>query len=301
MTQLVFAQFDYGFNFNKAGSAGLQFLKIGIGARETAMGQAAGSMTENSSSVFWNPAGVGFSNGMQMMVTHQQWLVDSRVDAVAMTLPVKSLVVGLSAVNFAIKEYEETTAMAPYGTGNMIRAGDMLVGLTVARRFSDKLSIGGQIKWVQEVLDDRTFDNILFDIGTIYKTGFRNLQLGFAFQHYGPDMKIADLLFRTPLLFRVSAVDDVFRWKNQRLTLAAELIHPTDNNEIINIGLEYELLNMIALRGGYRVNVDEGNLSFGFGINPPAVIGVGTHFDYSMVSFGNIFGEIHQFTLSFTL
>ena len=64
---------------------------------------------------------------------------------------------------------------------------------------------GGQIKYVREKLDDESFDNFLFDIGTIYHTGWRDLRLGFALQHFGPDMKFINKTFRTPLLFRVGA------------------------------------------------------------------------------------------------
>jgi len=301
LTQATFAQFDYGFTLSKSGSAGLQFLKIGIGSRECAMGQAAGSLVDDVNALFWNPGGLGFVSGMQATVHHVNWIAGSRVDAAGLVIPIKSFTLGLSAINFGIDEFEETTAMFPNGTGTMVRAGDMMVGIALARRFSDKLSLGGQVKWVQEVLDDRSLNNVLFDIGTTYWTGFHHLRLGFVLQHFGPDMRLADQQFRTPLLFRVSAADDLLSSKLQRLTMVAELVHPTDANELINLGLEYELLKILALRCGYRTNVDEGDLTFGVGIVTPQIIGVGVRFDYAMSSYGSIFGDVHQFSIGIEL
>src|SRR5690606_23192726 len=205
-----FAQFDYGFDFSKAGSAGLQFLKIGVGARETALGEAVSAVVQDANSVFWNPAGLAYIEKREMIVTHNQWLVDSRHNAAVIAYPLGEFAIALSAVQLSINEFEETTAIQPDGTGRMVKAGDLMIGLSAARRFTDRLAIGLQIKYVQEKLDEYSIDNILFDIGTIYYTGFRQLKLGFSLQHFGPDMKLVNQDFRTPLLFRVSAADEIF-------------------------------------------------------------------------------------------
>jgi len=295
--QLVQAQFDYGFDFTKAGSAGLQFLKIGVGAREAAMGEAFVGLSKDVNSVFWNVAGIGFVTNRQLTFSHSNWLVESTHDAFAVALPVKSFVVGLSAISFKIQDFEETTVLEPHGTGNMVGAGDYLLGLAVARRYTDKLTIGLQLKYVQEVLANRSFSNILFDIGTIYHTGFRDLKLAFALQHFGPDMTLADQQFRTPLLFRVGASDNIFATDLQRLIISAELVHPTDANEWINIGMEYTLINILALRAGYQTNDQEQRLTTGFGVLVPNIGKVGTSFDYAYISFGEIFGATHRFTI----
>jgi len=298
--QSAWAQFDWGFNFTKAGSAGLQFLKIGIGGRESAMGEAFTSLSDDVNAVFWNVAGIGFVTGPQFTFSHTNWLVESTHDAFALAFPVRSFVVGLSAISFQIKEFEETTVLKPNGTGNMVGAGDYLVGLSVARRYTDKLTIGLQIKYVQEVLDNRSFENLLFDIGTIYHTGFHDLKLAFTLQHFGPDMVLADQQFRTPLLFRVGASDKIFTTDLHQMIASAELVHPTDANEWINIGAEYVFMNIFALRGGFQANDKEQRLTTGFGLQIPAIGKIGSTFDYAYVSFGEIFGATHRFTMRLT-
>ncbi len=291
------AQLDYGFDFSKSGTAGLQFLKIGIGAKETAMGEAVASLVNNANSVFWNPSGIAFIENYEVSLSHNSWLASSKHNSAVFAFPLMSFVFAVSAATLQIKEFEETTALMPDGTGRMVSAGDYVFGLAAARRFTDRLSIGLQVKYVHEKLDDYSINNVLFDVGAVYATGFRDLTLGFSLQHFGPDMRLLNQDFRTPLLFRLSASDKLMINEDFVLTGAAELVHPTDNNEWVNIGVELQLLKYVALRGGHRINVDEGKWSFGLGITPPIFGGISTRFDYAFVLSENIFDNVHRFSV----
>lgn len=293
----VFAQFDFGFDFTKAGSAGLQSLKIESGARERALAGAVSSVVDDANAIFWNVAGIGYVHDFQLFASHSNWLVDSRHITLAAAYPVGPVVVGVSLMSMQINDFEETTALNPLGTGRMVSAGDISIGIGIARQFTDKLFIGGQIKYVQQKLDDLTFDNFLFDIGTIYNTGWRNLRLGFALQHFGADMKFINTTIRTPLLFRMSAADDIISLENFRATLMIELVHPTDNDEWLNLGGEFIILKVLALRAGYRFLNDEGNLSVGAGIQYPMLSLSNIKVDYAFTSYTQVFNDIHTITI----
>lgn len=297
---ISYCQYNYGFDFSKTGSAGLQFLKIGVGARESAMGEAVAASVRDANAVFWNPAGLAYVDNYQAVFSHNNWLVDSRQIAASAAFPLGSFSLAVSAESFAINDFEETTVSNPEGTGRMVSAGDILIGVAAARRFTDRLSIGGQIKYVREKLDEYSMGNVLFDVGALYTTGFRNLRLGFALQHFGPDMKLVNQSFRTPLLFRVNATDEIVDFSNLSLTAAFELVHSTDNVEVVNIGTELKLYQMIFFRGGYRVNTDEGKMSLGFGVISPEVSGMNLKFDYSFVRSELVFQDIHRITVGFS-
>lgn len=318
-TSNVFAQFDFGFDFSKAGSAGLQSLKIEAGARERGLGGAVTAVVNDANAIFWNVAGIGYVKDFELYASHSNWLVDSKHITFAAAYPAGPVVVGVSLMSMQINDFEETTALQPLGTGRMVSAGDISIGIGIARQFTDKLFIGGQIKYVQQKLDDLTFDNLLFDIGTIYNTGWRNLRLGFALQHFGPDMKFINKTVRTPLLFRVSAADDIFSSDNFLATFMIELLHPTDNNEWLNIGGEFVLFNALALRAGYRFRFiddeshltdenklseeptigssDQGNLSFGVGVKSPVLGLSNIKVDYAFTSYTQVFEDIHTITV----
>lgn len=292
-----FAQLDYGFDFSKSGTAGFQFLKIGTGAKETAMGEAVTSLVNDANSVFWNPSGIAYIENYQLSFSNNNWLVNSKYNSAVFAFPVVSFVFAVSAAAFQINEFEETTALMPDGTGRMVSAGDYVFGLAAARRFTDRLAIGLQIKYVLEKLDDYSIDNLLFDVGAIYNTGFRDLTLGFSLQHFGPDMRLLNQDFRTPLMFKLSASDKLNISDDFIITGAAELVHPTDNNEWVNVGLDMQIIKYFALRGGYRINVDEGKWSFGIGVTPPVIVGISTKIDYSYVLSEIVFDDIHRFSV----
>ncbi|MEW6193607.1 MAG: PorV/PorQ family protein [Bacteroidota bacterium] len=299
-SSILNAQYDYGFDFAKTGSAGLQFLKIGVGARESAMGEAVIASVKDVSAVFWNPAGLAYVTNYQATFSHNNWLVDSKQIAAALAIPFENFSIAISAVSFAINEFEETTVTNPEGTGRMVSAGDIVIGIAAAKMFTDHLSIGGQVKYVHEKLDDYSIDNVLFDIGALYYTGFRNLRLAFSLQHFGPDMKMVDQEYRTPLLFRLNATDEIFESTESSLTAAVELVHSTDNVEIVNLGTELKLYDYFFLRSGYRFNVDEGKFSVGFGVISPQVSGLNLKLDYSFVKSEIVFDDIHRFTVGIT-
>jgi len=296
----VQAQFDYGFDFSKAGSAGLQFLKIGVGARECAMGETASAIATDANAIFWNIGGIALSQKRQVYFSNSQWLVNSQHYAGSVVVPFGSYTVGLSLVSLAIQDYEETTVREPDGTGNMIGAYDIAAGIAVARRFTDKLSIGIQVKYVQEKLDTYSASDILFDVGALYFTGFRRLRLGFSLQHFGPDIKIADQSFRTPLLFRISAAEEVLNFERFQLSMACELVHPTDNKEWVNCGTELTLMKLLQLRAGYRFNQDEGSWTAGAGFRLDNLTFTNVRIDYAYMPFGEIFGDVHRISMGFT-
>lgn len=295
------AQWDYGFEFSKAGSAGLQFLKIGIGGRETAMGDAALATTMGVNAIFWNPAGIAYVGRAQAGFSHRNWLLDIRLSAAAAAVAWRKVgVLGISVIHMGVPEFQETTVLAQDGTGRMVHAGDLAVGLALARRFTNKLSMGGQVRYVREELDRDSFANVLLDFGAIYDTGFRHLRLSVAAQHFGPDIKFLRDKFRMPLLFRIGLADDLFHTGGNRLTLALDLLHPTDNRERVNVGVEYGLVDLLFLRGGYRGNSDLGAWSFGVGLRHQ-LLGFAGALDYSYADFGPIMGGVNTFSLTFGL
>jgi hypothetical protein len=299
MANIAVAQWDYGFDFSKAGTAGLQFLKIGVGARESAMGEAALGISKGANAIFWNPAGIAYVDQREATFSYTGWLLDMDLSATALTMSVRGIgTVGLSVIYMGVPEFQETTVQAQDGTGRMVSANDLGIGLAIARRFSDKLSMGGQVRYVKEQLDQDSFSNILLDIGAIYFTGFRHLNISVCAQQFGPDLKMLRDKFRMPLVFKVGLADDLINIEHQRLTLAIDLVHPTDNTERMNFGMEYSFFDWLFLRGGYRLNADLGNWSFGAGLKQ-SLIGVNGSVDYSYTDFGEIMGGVNRFTVSF--
>jgi hypothetical protein len=266
--------------FTKLGMSGAQFLKIGVG-RPTGMGDAFVAVADDASATYWNPAGIALIDKNEFLFNHIDWISDINHEYVAFVAPTTAGNFGFAVTALTMGDIEETTIDEEQGTGRTFTASDLCLGITYARRFSDKFSFGASAKVMQEQVWDMVSPGVAFDFGVHYNTGWRSLRLGMAISNFGPDVRFSgkqlqfdydpawewpwtrtplagELLTETyplPVLFRFGAAYDVLDTKNMRLTAAADLVHYNDVNEKVNLGLEYNIYGF-KLRGGYVLNTD---------------------------------------------
>jgi hypothetical protein len=193
------------------------------------------------------------------------------------------------------------------------------LGLGYAKQLTDQFSVGGQIRWVKQDLGEsmvpvintgvdtteKTVTNkltpLVFDFGTQFKTGIKSLVFGMSVRNFSAEMKYAEEGFQTPLVFNLgismNLMDLVGEMPfDQALYMSLDASHYRDHPEQIKVGLEYKILNMLSLRGGYMSAVDEGSgLSFGLGITK-----FGFAFDYSYTPFG-VFNKVQRMTARFSM
>jgi len=266
----------YAQEFAKVGTAGAQFLKIAVGARGIAMAEAFDAVCNDVSAIYWNPAGLTSIKSNSFLVAHANWIADIKYDAGAFARNFQGIgTIGLSFGYLSSGDIEETTVLQPQGTGRTFNTSNLMVGVSYARALTDKFSIGGNIKYVEERLQDEKATAWAVDIGTLYRTGFRSLRMGITIRNFGPELKFAGtyqdydngnwvidertgepeqkeyLPYHMPMTFKVSVAYDLLEQENNMLTLATDLVHPNDNVERLNVGAEWLLYKIIALRVGY--------------------------------------------------
>ena len=87
-------------------------------------------------------------------------------------------------------------------------------------------------------------------------------------------------------------------YKN-KLTVAADAIHPNDNYEAINAGIEYSFNNMLFLRAGYKSlfqKDSEEGFTLGAGLNYRLMSTVVLKIDYAYADFG-VLENVQRFSL----
>ncbi len=266
--------------FEKVGTVGAQFLKIGCGARGVAMGEAFVAVADDASSIYWNPAGIASIEGSQFTLNHATWPAEMSHEFAAYVFSYKFLpgVLGLSATVLQMDPMPEITEYRQEGTGYSFDAGSMAFGLTYANMFTDRFSFGVTLKWIHEGLADYSGETVLVDLGTLYNTGFRDIKIGMCFQNMGSGYTFRDGGKESPMpiTFKVGTSMPLFNTPVHRMIGSAEFNHPPDGAERVNVGAEYVYQKFgpnfeIALRGGYRFNRDEEGLTAGFGIKFPFV------------------------------
>jgi hypothetical protein len=325
--------------FAKVGTSGFQFLKIGVGARGVALGNAYTALADDPMAIFWNPAGIAQVEKFGLGGAVTQWPADIYISSAAAVYNLgKYGTIGASFSLMTTGLMNIVTVYNPGGNEGSFEVGDWVAGLTYARAMTDHFTVGVTFKLIRETLGNfesmglGNFEETVWaiDIGSYYNTGFKNLRVGMSIMNFGPeaqyqvdddldgeyDEDIRDGLDNDndgvfdedteeagvplPLIFRVGLAMDIFESENHKLTAVADMYHPPDNKENYNIGAEYWLFNMIALRGGYSIQMDEGGLCAGVGAKIDA-FGLGTVcLDYAYADLGVLSDMVHRMSFSLT-
>ena len=291
-------------DFNKGARTSLQFLKIGIGARQAALGEASIALVRDANGVFWNPANISGIESFEVSFSYVRWLADLNYTAgvVGYRLGRFGILSGYVA-SLDYGDIPESLVTSSSGsndtrTGNSFSGGDLMVGLTFAKEFTDRLSIGVGAKFIREELFSYSASTIAWDVGTNYDLGYKGIRLAMSAQNFGGAVEFLEQgsqaeSFDLPLVFRIGvSVDMISPSGNSLLTTAdghqlrvgLEAINTNDFSERFHLGAEYSFRDFVALRGGYRLNYDEGNLSLGFGLSP-RISDVNLRFDYAYVKY----------------
>ena len=302
---LISACFTFAQEFKKTGTAGFIFLEVPVSARSAALGEAAIALGDlNSDAIFINPGVLGFSPQIHSLsVSYANWIADIRHIASSYAFKTGAGVfsVGVNAFDFGtMPRTVKVGGQRVYDVLGTFSANALALSFGYSRQLTDKFSFGVALKYANEKIDIYHASNLLFDGGILYYTGFGSFRVAAAIQNFGTETKYRSDMFRMPTLFKLGAAMEVFGGYNEdyRVTAVFEAIHPNDNNERINVGVETSYQNMVTLRGGYKFFYDEETYSIGIGINPKLPVPITADFAY--VDFGRL-GDILRFTIQFGL
>jgi hypothetical protein len=193
----------------------------------------------------------------------------------------------------------------------------LAVGFGYAKQISDKFSIGGQIRYVRQDLGEsvvpvisdtdttsKTAKNelspLVFDFGTQFRTGLKSLVFGMSVRNFSKEVQYVEEGMQAPLVFTLGISMNIMDLigelpLDQELYVSIDASHHRDHPEQVKIGLDYKLMDILSLRGGYASNNDESGLSFGLGVSQ-----YGFAFDYAYTPFG-VFDKVQRMTVRFSL
>ena len=293
----------------RAGTASVQFLKIGVGARAGAMGESFVAVANDASALYWNPAGLSQFTDNQAMVSHTAWLVDIQHEFLGAVYHLSADdAVGLSVTNLHTEDMPVTTELQPLGDGTYFHYADLAVGLTYSRKMTSQFSFGGTVRFFEETLDVLKMRGTVIDMGTYYWTGLGSLRFSAVISNFGNQVSPSGTVrsldgssvsqfqqFSPPTVFRFGFALEPFENETHALTTSLQLNHPNDNSENLSMGAEYRYMKTFFVRAGYKMNVDEEGFSFGVGLAAnisPLALSV----DYGYAPFKNL-GGVHRITM----
>lgn len=293
----------------RAGISTAQFLKIGVGGRASALGDAFVAIANDASALYWNPAGLVQFNEDQIIFSHNKWVVDINHDFFGAVYHLdQTNAFGVAVTSLSMKDMPVTTEFSPFGTGEFFGFGDVAIAVTYSRKMTDQFSFGGTVRYIEETLDKLKMRGFMIDLGTFYWTGLGSTRFAVSVSNFGnqlaPDGEVVLIgkrkvtgwqSFSPPTIFRFGFAFEPYETEEHKLTTSIQLNHPNDNSENFSAGVEYNWNNILFLRGGYKFNVDEQNYSFGAGVNVPISFAQFT-FDYAYSNFARL-GSAHRFSI----
>lgn len=321
---LSLASTGYSGEFSRVGTAGAQFLKIGMGARYVAMGEASVACVNDAYAMYWNPAALTEISSSNLSLTNVDWISDVQLNHASFARSLGEYsAFGVSVTALSMGDIEVTTVQEPEGTGETFTASSYALCLGYARKFTDRFSAGISGKYIWERISEERASGFAFDFGTLFYTGFRSLRVGMNISNLGPEMKLegpeldayynpepnnpnydnvkAKLTvdpYDLPLTFRFGVAYDLVDSPESKFTVSMEAKHPNDNVQQASLGGEYRWKETFSLRGGYKLNYEEEGLTLGAGMKFKASKNTKLDISYAWADFSRL-SSVHRFSLGF--
>ena len=280
--------------FSAPGTSVFDFLKIGVGARALGMGEAFSAVSDDASSVYWNPGALCHAGENEISLMHLSWLEGIRYQFAGLALPLRNQAgLGFGVYYLAvdgIDTYDNTGGRLD-GTAAV---SDLAASLTYSREIRNlkDLSAGVSVKSVQESLAGERTGSILADLGFLYSPRHANsLQFSFVAQNTGLALRYGDSSYALPVKYTLGFSGKFF---SDSLLLAADASSVPANSWYVCAGCAYRLDESITLRAGYKyvegrtAQAADTGLRCGLGLGGDTV-----SFDYAFVPYG-VLGNAHR-------
>ncbi len=292
------------FGSSGVGTDAGQFLKIGIGGRAVAMGEAYSAVTDEASALYWNTAGLSRIESKSVVFMHSTYIDSSYFDYVAYGQNLgKYGALGFGIQYFSAGGIEETNNVGvEFGS---FTPNDIAFTLGYAYKFENMgalaeingFSAGMSLKYVRSKIID-TASTVAVDLGILSPAYFnKKLSLALTVANIGGKLKYDAVKEDLPLAIRLGSVYHI----SDRWLAALDLALPDDNSPYAALGTEYlhPVSETLSIAGRFGINTRtmgdiNGITGFNFGLG---FILPKWSFDYALVPFGGV-ATTHRLSVS---
>ena len=279
----------------RIGTSGANQLLVPVGARGVAMSGADLVYSHGIESSYWNPAGLSRIEGATVLASQMTMFGDVNVSYFGAGSKLgNSGAIGLTVKSIDLGEIPITTVEAMDGTGSSFRPNMSTLSLTYANAFSDKSRFGISVKAISESIPRASASAFALDAGVQYENlnDIQGLGIALALKNIGTDMHYEGSGLTTTAsdddnledFYNIEAsydklpstFDMAVSYKVAGATLAVTYTSHNFRYDDLTVGGEYQLMDMIFVRGGMSLpqledessQTDEvlGGVNFGAGL-----------------------------------
>ena len=245
-----------------SGGAGNLFLRVNFSASGSGMGNAATGYPVGINSLFYNPAGTALKKGTTLGFNHYQWIEDIRFDnfsAIYQPSYRLAFAAGLSAMWMPPIQGKDRY-------GNETDEVNVFSGIAYAGmgiQIHPSVYAGVTVKYFYDYLSGYAARGLAFDVGYFMYTFIDGLSLGIAVQNLGNRIKYFNQEVDLPLTARAGLS---YRILSTGLRVNVDVVKARDTEVYYNVGVEYRLFNLLALRAGNQFKMQKDLPTVGVGL-----------------------------------
>lgn len=315
----------------RAGTSGASYLMVPLTARTASLGTALTGGLSNLSAVEAvqaNPAAILSHTGTSAQFSRMEYVADIGVNYLGIAQRFGNNSIALTAQSWDFGDIPEQTENAPQISDVTYSASTFVLGLSLARQFTDRISAGVTAKALSERIDDINANGVAFDAGMTYTVGESGLRFGVSLKNFGTAMsyqggslastspienpseegevasEITSLESELPSLLNFGVSYTRALANDISVTALGNFRSVAYDQDEYSAGLEAGYANLFYVRGGVIMTA-ETDASFyemwnvGAGLNLD-VSGVGLSVDYAYRP-TKFFSSVNLFTVGLTL
>lgn len=290
------------------GTTAANFLRLGVGARPVAMGEAYVALADDAHAVHYNPAGLAVLERQEVTVMHNKYLDGVHEQYGAYAYPHWKY--GTFAGAFTMLNVTPFEAYTPLDQPDgKVSATDIAVAGAWARQLPllERVSVGVSGKFINSRLATYSASAGALDAGILWREQPDDgWTAGFAIRNLGSPMTFISESFHLPLSAHAGLGyrGGVPGWDDASYTVMLEGSGRRDGDPYASAGFEFRPVDAFSLRAGYLSRADTGiGLSGGIGFTSLEKGFVADWFpelslDYAFVEFGRL-SYTHRISVSF--
>ncbi|MEW6040951.1 MAG: PorV/PorQ family protein [Elusimicrobiota bacterium] len=249
---LLFTVYCFLFSSGYAGdtTGALPYLRMGVGARAMGMGGAFTAVSDDASSIYWNPAGLPNLENKEILAMYSSMSLDRSLNWLNFVMPLRFGSIGLGIINSGVANingYDENQNFL--GKFSYQSTGILL---SYGRKIEEIVNAGVNLKIITDSLKDYSRSGYGLDFGALISPA-EKLKLGLKLQDIAGSIG-SDTI---PMSISMGAS---YRLLGDKLLLSADMNKITDIDTLkIRMGLEYSAADILSIHAG----LNEMNFSFG--------------------------------------
>lgn len=290
---------------SEAGRSAANTLTVPLGSRATAMGDSYVAVDGSVDSLGYNPAGLSRIKRPVLETTYTHGIIDDHFSFTGYAHPMSFGVLSAGALYY---DAGTINLNLSNGTTGRRKAQQDMVGLLNASvPLPMGFSAGATGKFYRfELAEEAKASGAAIDLGVLWHSPVKGLNLGAAIQNMGPDVKFEQEGDPLPMTERFGAAylldfekaggsNDPTRTGFTKFLFTADGIKPRDGQLYAGLGLELDMplggATQAALRFGYLFNRDIDSVTAGIGFREKRFV-----FDYAL-GVKRAISNVHSFSV----